>query len=206
MTVSLRDARERDEDRRWFTDAYAAWLREFGGDAVVIAAQHAAPPVAAPEAPPAAMDGRQGRSRGGDAVAALASGEARQWLAATDADVVLILRDAAPVGFALVQRASPALRTVAEYYLAPAQRRRGVGGTAATLLFDRFGGEWQVATLQRDALAVRFWRETVRRYTGGRHQETLAGGEVRQRFFARAARVPEPLTGVPRAGESSGTR
>jgi predicted acetyltransferase len=152
------------------------------------------------------MDGQQGRSRGGDAVAALASGEARQWLAATDADVVLILRDAAPVGFALVQRASPALRTVAEYYLAPAQRRRGVGGTAATLLFDRFGGEWQVATLQRDALAVRFWRETVRRYTGGRHQETLAGGEVRQRFFARAARVPEPLTGVPRAGESSGTR
>lgn len=198
MTVSLRDARERDEDRRWFTDAYAAWLREFGGDAVVIAAQHAAPP--------AAMDGQQGRSRGGDAVAALASGEARQWLAATDADVVLILRDAAPVGFALVQRASPALRTVAEYYLAPAQRRRGVGGTAATLLFDRFGGEWQVATLQRDAIAVRFWRETVRRYTGGRNRETLAGGEVRQRFFARAARVPEPLTGVPRAGESSGTR
>jgi predicted acetyltransferase len=198
MTVSLRDARERDEDRRWFTDAYAAWLREFGGDAVVIAAQHAAPP--------AAMDGQQGRSRGGDAVAALASGEARQWLAATDADVVLILRDAAPVGFALVQRASPALRTVAEYYLAPAQRRRGVGGTAATLLFDRFGGEWQVATLQRDALAVRFWRETVRRYTGGRNRETLAGGEVRQRFFARASRAPEPFTGAPRAGESSGTR
>lgn len=198
MTVSLRDARERDEDRRWFTDAYAAWLSEFGGDAVVIAAQHAAPR--------SALDGRQGRSRGGDAVAALASGEARQWLAATDADVVLILRDAAPVGFALVQRASPALRTVAEYYLAPAQRRRGVGGTAATLLFDRFGGEWQVATLQRDAIAVRFWRETVRRYTGGRHQETLAGGEVRQRFFARAARVPEPFTGAPRAGESSGTR
>jgi predicted acetyltransferase len=198
MTVSLRDARERDEDRRWFTDAYAAWLREFGGDAVVIAAQHAAPP--------AAMDGQQGRSRGGDAVAALASGEARQWLAATDADVVLILRDVAPVGFALVQRASPALRTVAEYYLAPAQRRRGVGRMAATLLFDRFGGEWQIATLQRDALAVRFWRETVRRYTGGRHQETLAGGEVRQRFFARAARVPEPFRGAPRAGESSGAR
>jgi predicted acetyltransferase len=198
MTVSLRDARERDEDRRWFTDAYAAWLREFGGDAVVIAAQHAAPPAAA--------DRRQGGSRGGDAVAALASGEARRWLAATDADVVLILRDAAPVGFALVQRDSPALRTVAEYYLAPAQRRRGVGRTAATLLFDRFGGEWQVATLQRDALAVRFWRETARRYTGGRHQETLAGGEVRQRFFARAERAPEPFAGTPRAGESSGAR
>jgi predicted acetyltransferase len=203
MTVSLRDARERDEDRRWFTDAYTAWLREFGGDAVVIAAQHA--PMAA-ALPAAAMDPRQGRPRGGDAVAALASGEARQWLAATDADVVLILRDAAPVGFALVQRASPALRTVAEYYLAPAQRRRGVGRMAATLLFDRFGGEWQVATLQHDARAVRFWRETVRRYTGGRHQETLAGGEVRQRFFARAARVPEPFTGAPRAGESSGRR
>jgi predicted acetyltransferase len=178
MAVGLRDARERDEDRRWFIDAYRAWLREFGGDALVIAAHRASI-----DAQPAAAGAVTVRS---DAVDALAIAEARGWLAATDADVVLIRQDGWPVGFALVRRSPPELRTVAEYYLAPAQRRRGLGRAAATLLFDRFGGEWQVATLQRHPLAVRFWRETVRRYTGGRHQETLVDGEVRQRFRARA--------------------
>lgn len=201
MTVSLRDAREREEDRRAFALGYAAWLREFGGDAVVIAAQHAAQH--------AASDMRRVPVRGGDAVDALANAEARQWLAATDADVVLILRDGAPVGFALVQRVAAALRTVAEFYLEPAQRRRGVGRAAATLLFDRFGGEWQIAALQRHPVAVRFWRETVRRYTGGRHRETLAGGEVRQRFFARAPRVtvpPRAAADPPGTDDSSGAR
>ena len=202
MTVSLRDAREREEDRRAFALGYAAWLREFGGDAVVIAAQHMAPSAVA-------EPGRRS-VRAGDAVDALAHAEARQWLTAAEADVVLILRDGAPVGFALVQRVSTALRTVAEFYLAPAQRRRGVGRAAATLLFDRFGGEWQIAALQRHPVAVRFWRETVRRYTDGRHRETLAGGEVRQRFFARAPRAtmpaPRAAAGLSGTDDNSGAR
>jgi hypothetical protein len=194
MTVSLRDARERDEDRRWFVAAYAAWLREFAGDAVVIAAHRAA------------IEPQRTAPRGGDAVDALALDEAGRWLVAADADVVLILRDTRPVGFALLRRSSSALRTVAEFYLVPAHRRRGVGGAAATLIFDRFGGEWWIATLQRHPHAVRFWRETLRRYTGGGHQETLAGGEVRQRFFARTPRLPEVGTGTPRTGGSNGAR
>lgn len=195
MTVSLRDAREREEGRRGFAVAYAAWLREVGGDAALIAAQRASDHGAfARGAAP---------SRGGDALDAAAQAEARQWLAAADADVMLILRDGTPVGFALVQRLSAALRTIVEFYLSPAHRRAGVGRAAAELLFDRFGGEWRIATLQRHPDAVRFWRGTVDRYTGGRHRETLADGEVRQRFFARDPVLPA-VGG--RTEDSSGAR
>lgn len=188
MPVGLRDARERIEDRRWFIAAYARWLREFAGEAAVMAvADHG-------DGAPGALD-----------LSALE--EARHWITARDADVILLLRDGQPAGFSLIRRESPSSRSVAEYYVEPDQRGRGVGRAAAMLLFDRFGGEWRTAALQRHAPAVKFWRGTVRRYTAGRHQETLVDGEVRQRFFARTALAPDlAADGAAPDGRSSGAR
>ena len=179
MPVGLRDARERIEDRRWFIAAYARWLHEFAGEAAVMAvADHG-------DGAPGAFD-----------LSALE--EARHWITASDADVFLLLRDGQPVGFSLVRRESPSSRSVAEYYVEPDQRGRGVG---------RFGGEWRTAALQRHAPAVKFWRGTVRRYTAGRHQETLVDGEVRQRFFARTGLAPDfAAVGAATDGRSSGAR
>ena len=133
--------------------------------------------------------------------------EAQHWITARDADVILLLRDGQPAGFSLVRRESPSSRSVAEYYVEPDQRGRGVGRAAAMLLFDRFGGEWRTAALQRHAPAVKFWRGTVRRYTAGRHQETLVDGEVRQRFLARTALAPDfAAVGAAPDGRSSGAR
>ena len=187
MAVSLRDARERIEDRQWFIAAYARWLCEFGGDAVMAVADHG--------------------DRASHALGVSALVEARHWLAAREIDVILLLRDGQPAGFALVRRDSGSSRTVAEYYVEPDQRSRGVGRAAAMLLFDRFGGEWHTAALQRHPSAVRFWRGTVRSYTSGRHQETLVDGEVRQRFFARTGLAPDfAAVGAATDGRSSGAR
>lgn len=188
MAVSLRDARGSVEDRRWFVTAYARWLREFGGDAVMAVVDH-------------------GQGSAVEALDALAQVEARQWLASTEGDVILSLRDGQPTGFALIRRESATTRCVAEFYIEPGERGRGVGRAAAMLIFDRFGGEWRIATLQRQASAVRFWRGTVRAYTAGRHQETLVAGEVRQRFLARPALVPdrEAVGAIP-GGRSNGAR
>lgn len=188
MPVGLRDARERIEDRRWFIAAYACWLREFAGEAAMLAVA----------------------DRGDDAPGALdlaAREEAQRWLTARDADVMLLLRDGKPAGFSLVRCESPSSRSVAEYYVERCERGRGVGRAAAMLLFDRFGGEWRTASLQRHAAAVQFWRGTVRRYTAGRHQETLVDGEVRQRFFARTGLTPDrAAVGAALDGRSNGAR
>lgn len=159
MGVSLRDARADAADRRWFIDAYVAWIGEMGRDAAAAAAALAAP---------------------------TAGDEAEARLAARDAEVLLIARDGAPAGFAVVERRGRLHRLV-EFWIAGGLRGLGVGSAAVPLILDRHDGEWETAALADDAAAVRFWRTVVRRYTGGRCTERLQDGEVRQRFLARGS-------------------
>ena len=172
MGVSLRDARVAPADRRWFADAYALWAGEMGREAAAAAAALMAAP-----APPARE-------------------EAGRWLAAGDAEVLLVLRDGTAAGFAIVERREGgALRRLSEFWIARGLRGLGIGRAAVPLILDRHDGEWETAALASDAAAVRFWRGVVARYAGARHAERLQDGEVRQRFLAR---------GAPRA--SSGAR
>jgi predicted acetyltransferase len=159
MGVGLRDARAAAADRRWFIDAYAEWIAEMGRDAAAAAAALAAP---------------------------TAHAEAAARLAARDVEVLLIARDGAPAGFAVVERRGPS-RRLAEFWIAHWLRGLGVGSAAVPLILDRHDTEWETAALAVDAAAVRFWRAAVTRYTGGRHTERLQDGEVRQRFLARGS-------------------
>lgn len=159
MGVSLRDARAAAADRRWFVDAYAEWIGEMGREAAAAAAALAAPSARA---------------------------EAEGRLAARDVEVLLIVRDGAPAGFAVVVKQGASQR-LAEFWIARDLRGLGVGAAAVPLILDRHGGEWETAALAGDGEAVRFWRAAVRRYTDGRYTERLQDGEVRQRFLARAS-------------------
>jgi predicted acetyltransferase len=162
MGVSLRDARADAADRRWFVDAYAGWIEEVGREAASAAAALAATSVHA---------------------------EAAARLAARDVEVLLIARDGVAAGFAVVELRG-ASRRLTEFWIARGMRGLGIGSAAVPLILDRHDGEWETAALAGDAAAVRFWRAAVTRYTGGRHTERLQDGEVRQRFFARAASRP----------------
>ena len=159
MGLSLRDARAAEADRRWFVDAYAEWTGEMGREAAAAAAALAAPSARA---------------------------EAEGRLAARDVEVLLIARDGAPAGFAVVVRRGASQR-LAEFWIARGLRGLGVGAAAVPLILDRHDGEWETAALGGDAAALRFWRAAVGRYTGGRYTERLQDGEVRQRFLARAS-------------------
>lgn len=55
-----------------------------------------------------------------------------------------------------------------EFFVMCKYRRQGVGERAARALFDRFPGRWEVAGLAENTVAQAFWREVIRRYTGGR--------------------------------------
>lgn len=176
MGVSLRDARDSTADRRWFTDAYALWVDEVGREAAAAAA--------ALQASRGPVD-----AHGATGAAALARAEASRWLAAADAEVLLVARDGEAAGFAIVERRPPprASHRLTEFWIARGLRGLGVGRAAVPLILDRYPGEWETAALASDAAAVRFWRGAVARYTGGRHAERLQDGELRQRFFSRTS-------------------
>jgi predicted acetyltransferase len=76
------------------------------------------------------------------------------------------------VGVALTTRESatgdaPEHFDVAEFFVLPAHRGRGVGRQAASLLWDRLPGQWAVRVSEANGAALPFWRNTIRSYTGG---------------------------------------
>jgi predicted acetyltransferase len=100
---------------------------------------------------------------------------------------LLILKDADPVGFAMVARATPGPvqpvdYRMAEFFVARPCRRLGVGQAAVQLILSRFAGRWEITEYLRNAGAVSFWRRVLTRYTSGNYQERIVNDEVRQMF------------------------
>ena len=67
---------------------------------------------------------------------------------------------------------------VAEFFVLPAHRGRGVGRQAASLLWDRLPGPWVVRVSQANVAALPFWRSTVQSYTGGTFSVRERPGEL----------------------------
>ena len=175
VAVSLKDARGEPSGRRWLEANYRDYLDDLAPDGT----GHF--PVL----------GEVGHT-GSDQVA--------RWFADRSAQILLIQADGQSTGFAMVSRGAAAgtfagSRAVdyrmAEFFIARPHRRRGIGRTAVPLILDRFAGRWEIQESLRNAAAVSFWRRTVARYTGGRYQERVANGEVRQTFVSGR---PRPLS------------
>ncbi|HEX4459592.1 MAG TPA: GNAT family N-acetyltransferase [Polyangia bacterium] len=99
-------------------------------------------------------------------------------------------------GFALVQRRSylsgdETVTDMAEFFVLRRYRRHGVGERAASALFDRFAGWWEVRQRLQNSAATAFWRRIIDRYTGGKFADSVRDdtrwrGPV-QRFDSRVA-------------------
>jgi len=117
------------------------------------------------------------------------------WFNDPSANPFVILADGQRAGFALVAR-PPAfpVRTadyrMSEFFIADHARRRGVGAGAATLLFTRFAGQWEVVEDEYNRPALAFWRQVIGRHSGGRYTETREAGEVFHRFTTVPPRLP----------------
>jgi predicted acetyltransferase len=81
---------------------------------------------------------------------------------------------------------------MSEFFVRKPYRRAGVGSHAATLIFDRFSGDWEVVEYQRNPGSVAFWRKVVASYARGHFSERSRHGEVRQRFHSRPPAFPKP--------------
>jgi predicted acetyltransferase len=163
MTVSVRDARASRADRQWIEGVYRDYLDDLA-------------PLNSGVFP---VLGEVGHSE---------SDQLTRWFGDGTASPLLILRGQQPVGFAMVARGGthagqPAVDyRMAEFFVARAFRRLGVGRLAVEIILNRFAGRWEIVEYQRNPAAVAFWRRVVAGYTKGRFQERVANGEVRQIF------------------------
>jgi predicted acetyltransferase len=73
---------------------------------------------------------------------------------------------------------------LAEFFIARARRRLGIGQTAVQLILSRFAGRWEITEYLRNAAAVSFWRRVVGGYTQGSYTERITNGEVHQVFVS----------------------
>jgi predicted acetyltransferase len=170
VPVTLRDARDSHADREWIRAVYRDYLSELSV------------------------------SKSG-LFPALGEWPAREdeflagWFNDPSAHPFVILADGQRAGFALVAR-PPAFprRTadyrMAEFFVVDQARRRGVGAGAATLLFTRFAGQWEVVEDEYNRPALAFWRRVIGRHSGGQYNETRAAGEVCHRFTTTPPRPP----------------
>ncbi len=171
MLISIRDCRHSKKDRQWIQSVYGQYLESLS-------------------------DLNTGL------FAVLGADSAREqeifanWFTNDHSHPLIILKGADPVGFALVTRPRiPAAgEPVAEYrmsefFILQQHRRVGMGRDAATLIFDRFAGNWEIVEYLRNPGAVAFWRRVVAAYSTGSFTERSRHGEVHQRFKSRSSAV-----------------
>ena len=170
VTVSVRDARASESDRRWIQSVYRDYLDDLAPDTGVF-------PVL----------GEVGHRE---------PDQLLRWFGDPNALLLIILKASEPVGFAMVCRTAPSAAKsrvdyrMAEFFITRKRRRLGIGRTAVQLILSRFAGRWEITEHLRNAGAVNFWRRVVAAYTRGSYQERIVNGEVRQVFESGRKRSP----------------
>jgi predicted acetyltransferase len=108
----------------------------------------------------------------------------------------VIRAEAHDVGFALVRAHMDArLLEMAEFYVARAWRRRGIGRHAVQVLFARHPGFWHLQILEDNAAARSFWRSVVPQPVDETRHVAASGRRfVVMQFRARVAAVHAPPT------------
>jgi predicted acetyltransferase len=170
MSISVRDLRRSAADRKWLESVYDDYLDDLA-------------PLGTGVFPTLPEFGHR------------AHDQLSSWFADSSAHLLTVLKDDAPVGFAMV-RTGPVISgrgavdfSMAEFFIARSWRRRGIGQEAVRLILDRFSGRWHIMEYLRNPQAVAFWRRVVGAYTTGKYQERAANGEIHQYFESAARRA-----------------
>jgi predicted acetyltransferase len=170
MTISVRDTRQSNSDRRWIESVYRDYLNDLA-------------PLGTGVFPALSEFGHREPDQ-------LAS-----WFADSSAHLLTIVQNDKPVGFAMVRTGvmqpgrERADFSMAEFFVAREWRRRGAGQEAVRLVCDRFAGRWHIMEYLRNPGAVAFWRRVVSAYTRGDFREVSSAGEVHQYFNSGARRT-----------------
>lgn len=99
----------------------------------------------------------------------------------------LIRVDGKIAGFALIcphcdYRKEENARCIGEFFVMLKYRRKGVGFEAASRLFDKHRGLWEVCYWKNNLPASHFWKKVIEKYTDG-HYEICGTGQDKQIGF-----------------------
>lgn len=173
MLISIRDCKYSQKDRNWIEYVYGEYLESLA-------------------------DLNTGVFPLIDSANSLQDEIFANWFANDLSHPLVILDGQDPIGFALVTRlrivnsgARLPNYTMAEFFIRKQYRKNGAGRSAATLMFDRFAGDWEILQYQRNPGSVAFWRRVVSDYTRGQFTEKTSNGETRHRFKTRPQRRQE---------------
>lgn len=80
------------------------------------------------------------------------------------------------IGFVLVNawtvcKEFSAEKSIAEFYIHPKYRRKGIGKWAAHELFNQYKVRWEVKQSSTNLRAIQFWRNTINEFSNGNFQE-----------------------------------
>ena len=90
-----------------------------------------------------------------------------------DACGYLVLHREAPVGFAFVTGPAGGTRTIGDFFVVRAARRRRIGYDAARELFARHPGRWEIGFQVENRGAPEFWRRVATDVAGDTWREEL---------------------------------
>ncbi|RJP64517.1 MAG: GNAT family N-acetyltransferase [Candidatus Abyssobacteria bacterium SURF_17] len=95
----------------------------------------------------------------------------------------LIYADSEIAGFVLVNSytclpENRGAKSIAEFFMMPKYRRRGVGRRTAFQIFDKFPGKWEVRQIQENTAGQEFWRKVITGYTRGNFKETTLNNDL----------------------------
>jgi len=94
-----------------------------------------------------------------------------------------------PAGF-VIRAICDGCSDIAEFYILPCYRKKGLGKSFAFAIFDLFPGPWQVRQIPNAKEAIAFWRTIIHEYTHGNYSEDRIrdphwGIVIRQLFQSR---------------------
>jgi len=89
-------------------------------------------------------------------------------------------------GFAFIRRVEDSetpVFQVAEVFVKPTFRRRGIGRAAAIQILQKFSGPWELQVMSRNHSAMRFWEKCIRQQAKTWKVEEIVAPDGRRKFF-----------------------
>ncbi len=97
----------------------------------------------------------------------------------------IIQKDEIYIGFVLIRYIEEQQRnhfSIAEFFVMKKYRRRGIGKSIATQIFNSHTGKWEVFQKESNKPAQLFWNKIINDYTKGNFKERLEDGKLIQGF------------------------
>lgn len=74
--------------------------------------------------------------------------------------------------------------SMAEFYILPAFRKKGIGLMVASRIFKNYPGRWEIREMEKNIISQQFWRKVIGAFAGGEFRETWVS-EGSNRFLVQ---------------------